>query len=401
MTLKDSLEKKLVEINKALDTHAKDYSNVGLLMGLPGVILFKFYYAQYRDEEQYAEEAYELIHECFGKFETHQLLLSYCDGVAGFGWALDHLVQNDLLDADNDMLLSDLDQALYDQMNQSLGNKEFDFLHGSMGFAYYFLNRYTNTNSSDLKERYSTYLHEYIDKTINMSTRDENGYRVWSSTVDLDGPTEVYNLSMSHGVTSILAFFTKLSKQKEFREKCEPIMKEIIGYLMSTENKDFMCFFPSYILADGTKSSKSRVAWCYGDLGIGLQLLHASEQLQDDALRTKAIEILKNTTARIAAGNAGVVDASICHGSYGNAHIYGKLYHHLKDPIYKETADFWIQDGLKKAFHEDGFAGYKQWQPKHWDNQIGLLEGIAGIGLVIIDYLSEEINTWDEALMIS
>jgi lantibiotic modifying enzyme len=401
MTLEESLEKKLIEINQALDVHAKAYSNVGLLMGLPGAILFKLYYAQYLNKEQHIDEAYELIQECFEKFDTHQLLLTYCDGVAGFGWTLDHLVQRDLLDSDNDTLLSDLDTTLYNQMVRNFENQEFDFLHGATGYAFYFLNRYRITSATDLKDKYKAYLHFYIDEIIEISVKDEQGYRTWLSVIDLNGPQKVYNLSMSHGVTSILGFFTKLAAYDEFREKSVPIIKEIVAYLLNTENENFMCSFPSYIHSDGTKSMRSRVAWCYGDLGIGLQLWHASLLLKDDVLQQKALNILKDTTKRKSGEESGVVDASICHGSYGNAHIYSRLFQQTKDPIFKEAADFWLQDGLDRAFHEDGFAGYKQKQPNHWETEIGLLEGISGIGLVIIDYLSEEPNTWDEAFMIS
>ena len=401
MILKDSLEKKLVEINEALDVHAKDFGSVGLLTGLPGVILFKLYYAQYCDEEQYAEEAYELIQECFEKFHTHQLLLTYCDGVAGFGWVMEHLVENDFLDADNDMLFSDLDTVLYDQMVKNLEERNYDFFHGAMGYAIYFLSRYKGTTNTEFKKKYTDYLHYYIDKMIEISVLDEKGYRKWISVVDVNDPKEVYNLSLSHGIASVLGFFTRLAQQDEFQSKSEPIVKDIIDYLLSTENKDLICFFPGYIYKDGKADAISRLAWCYGDLGIGLQLLRASDYLKDDDLKEKAITVLKASTERKSSEETYVVDASICHGSFGIAQIYRKLFIELKDPIFKTTADFWLQDGLERAFHEEGFAGYSQRQQDHWENQIGLLEGVSGIGLVIIDYLSEETHTWDEAFMIS
>ena len=401
MTLKDTLEKKLIEINQAIDIHVNEYTSVGLLTGIPGVILFKFYYAKYRDDEQYAEEAYELIHECFEKFNTHKLLLTYCDGVAGFGWALDHLVQNDLLEADIDMLLSDLENILYDKMVEDLENEDYDFFHGAMGYAIYFLGRYKNTTSTDSKKRYADYLHYFIDKVVDFSINNEDGFRTWISIIDPKTKEKAYNLSLSHGVTSILGFFTRLAEFDEFRKKCEPIMKDVIAYISSTEILEPVCFFPSYIHLDGTIPEANRLAWCYGDLGVGLQFWHAAKVLNDDTLYGRALEILRKTVERRSMDDTRVVDASICHGSFGIAHIFHKFFRELKDPIYESAAEFWLQDGLDRAFHKDGFAGYKQVQANGWENEIGLLEGISGIGLVIIDYLSEEPNTWDEAFMIS
>ena len=68
-----------------------------------------------------------------------------------------------------------------------------------------------------------------------------------------------------------------------------------------------------------------------------------------------------------------------------------------------ESANFWIADGIRKASYKDGYAGYKQWNglTKDWTSELSLLEGVAGIGLVLIDHLSEESNFWDECLMIS
>ncbi len=75
----------------------------------------------------------------------------------------------------------------------------------------------------------------------------------------------------------------------------------------------------------------------------------------------------------------------------------------MGEPVFKEATEFWIQDGLNKATHKDGLAGYKQWnaKDKEWVSNIPLLEGIAGIGLTIIDYLADFDSSWDECLMIS
>ena len=69
----------------------------------------------------------------------------------------------------------------------------------------------------------------------------------------------------------------------------------------------------------------------------------------------------------------------------------------------KDRTDFWINDGIQQATFKDGYAGYKQWNglEKEWTPKLSLLEGITGIGLVIIDYLSDEVNSWDECSIIS
>ena len=66
-------------------------------------------------------------------------------------------------------------------------------------------------------------------------------------------------------------------------------------------------------------------------------------------------------------------------------------------------AAYWIGRTLSMAKFEDGLAGYKTWQgaERGFRNEYGLLEGIAGIRLVLLAYLSDEEPTWDECLLLS
>lgn len=66
-------------------------------------------------------------------------------------------------------------------------------------------------------------------------------------------------------------------------------------------------------------------------------------------------------------------------------------------------AAYWIGRTLSMAKFEDGLAGYKTWQgaERGFRNEYGLLEGIAGIRLVLLAYLSNEEPTWDECLLLS
>ena len=72
-------------------------------------------------------------------------------------------------------------------------------------------------------------------------------------------------------------------------------------------------------------------------------------------------------------------------------------------PECKDAAAYWINQTLCMARFEDGLAGYKTWQgdKRGFQNEYGLLEGIAGIGLALLSFLSDEDPTWDECLLLS
>ncbi len=55
------------------------------------------------------------------------------------------------------------------------------------------------------------------------------------------------------------------------------------------------------------------------------------------------------------------------------------------------------------AKFEDGLAGYKAWQGQDgWCKEYGLLEGISGIGLVLLNFLSNESKNmnWDNCFLV-
>ena len=401
MTFEDDLKRKLQGINKVLDQHSNDCEGIGLYTGLSGLILFKFYYARLMNDETYAQEGFEMIQRCIEKVQNDkQVIFSYCDGFSGLGWVLDHLEMEDFLETNNDLMFSQLDPFLHERMLLSLENGKFDFLHGAMGVAFYFLGRYKNTKKEDLKNRYKGYLLDFIRLLKETSEESEGAYK-WQSILNYKIQNKGYDTGLAHGAASILAFLMRLYYYKDFREKCEPIMKGIINYLLALQNENHQYQFPSSVSLNGEKNLHGRLAWCYGDLGIGLQLLKSSRLLKNKNLEQKAISILEATTKYKDVKETLVVDASMCHGSFGVAQLYRQIFKETNKNIFKEATNYWMQDGLKKAIHSDGFAGYKQKHGDVWENEISLLEGISGIGLVIIDHLSKESNRWDESFMIS
>ncbi len=164
-----------------------------------------------------------------------------------------------------------------------------------------------------------------------------------------------------------------------------------------------MSLFPNWITQETSVEYRSRLGWCYGDLGIGLSLMHVAESFNDSAMQEHALDIFSHTTSRRVPNETLVSDAGMCHGSYGNALIYKRLFQKSGDEKYLKSFNFWIEEGIKMAIHEDGYAGYMEWNPneKRWSSELHLLGGVAGIGLVIIDYFSEESSLWDECFMIS
>lgn len=407
MTTKAALELKLKEISEILDTEAIKNRQIGVLSGISGIALFNFYYSKYLDVDTYADKGVELLNESVNRINEGYQFPTYCTGIAGAAWVFDHLVEEDFMDAENDDLLSELDEFLYAVMENDMKTGNFDFLHAAIGYGYYFIKRLRNTKDEELKKRYETYLSDLLKMLENSAVKDKNGLK-WESTLDIETGLRGYNLSLSHGISSIIIFLSKLMQFENLKDKTTPVLSGALSFLLSNEmhNEERTVFFPSWIMPEDTQQPEkrgSRLAWCYGDLGPGLAILHASEALNDEELKEKALEVLTFSAKRTTPEDTGVRDAGVCHGSYGNAQIFNRLFKKTGNDIFNTAAAFWIQHGLQSATHEGGYAGYKQWRGKdeQWCEETNLLEGIAGIGLSIIDYLADFETSWDECLMIS
>lgn len=403
------LEIKLQEIFEILKKN-NDSNNLGILTGLSGTALFFFHYSKFKNHDDAAEFGIDLIKRCFEKINQGYSHSTYCSGITGFGWLLEHLLEEDFIDFDNDELLIDLDDYLLGKMQNDFKNSYYDFLHGGIGYGFYFFKRYKNTKSETLKEKYLNNLLAIIEY-LDTNSEKEGSKIKWASEKSTENEPSEYNLSLSHGITSITNFLSRLSSENIFKPYVQDMIERSSNFILSCKNQNEDCYslFPNTEITknsdylENQNSQNSRLAWCYGDLGIGITLLHAAKALDNDKLYKKAIQILTHSSLRTLPEKTLVSDAGICHGAFGNALIFNRAFKITNNPIFYEASIFWCNEGLKMAFHEDGNAGYKKWFPekKEWETEISLLEGISGIGLTIINLLHESDSNWDECLMLS
>lgn len=403
---KTILDKKLSTISEVIEKNYKDEKLVGILAGASGLSLFQFYYSRYTGDDKHSELGLEILEFCIDKINSGSLYPSFCSGIAGFGWTLNHLAEEKFIENDNDHLLEILDTLMYRQMMFDMKQGHYDFLHGAIGYAFYFLSRFKNVTSEGDKKKYTKILHDFLDLLEEHSIKEEDNTVKWEfySSTKRTKEKNTFNLGLSHGMSSIISFLAKLYQHEQFKTRTEELLLGGTQYILKSknENENLLSVFPNSVSVNKTNLN-SRLAWCYGDLGIGTAMWNVSRVLKDDDLGNFSLNVLKQTAARRTIETTRVVDPGICHGSFGNALMYSRIYKNSKDTDFKEAAEFWINDGINRATFKDGYANFKQFNPVNdeWYNTCSLLEGIAGIGLSIIDHLTDMDSSWDECLMIS
>lgn len=397
----ERLHIKLQEINNVIKEEISKENDIGILNGLSGVALFQFYYSRYLDNENIYEDALTTLQKCFEKINDGYSLPTFCSGIAGFGWTIDHLVKNSFIELDNDELLSGFDEYIHNVMVFSLKKKNFDFLHGGIGYALYFINRYKNTSSESLKLSYKAKIHDFISLLDSLADKTSNQYK-WE-TVSND--ERVYDLSLSHGMSSIIGILNKLYEFPEFRDSVKDMLLGSINFIVGFQYyENNLSLYPSMISVVNNKNyDNSRLAWCYGDLGLGVVLLQSSYLFKSESLRKKALYILEFSSKRTNLEQNSVFDLGICHGTLGVSHIFKNAYHKSNINKFQDASKYWLNKSLLLSNYDDNYLGIKKWNPstQSFIPELSLLEGSAGVGLVILNTLAPLNTNWDECLMLN
>lgn len=387
------MKQKIEDIYRVIiQNHAKD-NKIGLLTGKGSLVLFLFYYHRLTLAPKAFDLAFLLLEEIMALINQGEADPGFCNGIAGVGWLVEHLENNEFIECDTNSLLNDMDNYIYESAINDLKGKEYDFLHAALGKALYLVTR---------KKINQSYLEEIAKQMLRLSESPVENQLRWKSPYKSPLQPE-YNLSLSHGITSIINFFSRLYKLNIAKTESHEIISKSINFLLSFQSVDQLSIFPNKHILNKPKNSISRLAWCYGDLGIGITLWQAAKIIDDKELENKSIEILLHSSKRRDLKENLVIDAGLCHGTAGIAHIFNRMHLNTRKEEFKYAADYWFNETVKMAKFKDGVAGYKSWQNRHseWQNDISFLEGIAGIGLALISAVSDIEPKWDESLLLS
>lgn len=375
----------------------RDYSQLALFDGEAGCCIFEQFYIEYSENNPDNVTRFE---NSFHRLSENSIGVNspfFCSGKTGLNWFFSYLNAKDILDNEDLELLCDDDHELSDQAILYLKEGNYDFLHGAIGMAYHFL--YDKTN------RFTAFQETFFQLLYKLAYTSEN--KMFIAHYDLVNKTPVLNkvnFGMAHGIPAVLKFCLQCYKKNVCAAEAKKLALDIADFLKSNVKENISrSMFPNILTIDEQSTGYSRVGWCYGDLSIGFILYQAGMAFNDLELKEFATKIMIHTSKRRTEEETLVKDAGICHGSAGIAHIYNKMWHYTQNSIFKETCDFWIQKTLDFSMHQDAFAGYKAYAPtesgKHM-NSFGLLNGVSGIGLVLISYLTGDFS-WDYCLMLN
>lgn len=401
MILKADIEKQLKRIYANTKT-ITDNLDDSILKNLGGFMFLGNYCKYYsKSIDTHLDKLLKFI-DCYEiNEEMHQ---SMAGGYPSIQLILYYLSENNLAQIDIETINS-IDEISIIATELQLSINNFDLLYGATGLLHQLnLSKTARINSDLLVNFFVSILYK---RKVNQNqigiVWEDYYYRTRENDFGV-------NLGLAHGIMGILKLLLSLydTTANTTKETIRNMAIGICDFMFTIASKELIlkkenAIFGGYFIPNNLKrDSNSRLGWCYGDLSIGYILYQAGKTFKNQKVIDFALEILEYTTKRRTLDETMVYDAGICHGSAGVAHIYNRIWHYTKLPIFKDATDFWIGRTLDFAIHDDGVAGYKKYNPiqKNYENDFGLLEGSSGIGLVLLSYITGDFS-WDYCLMLN
>lgn len=289
-------------------------------------------------------------------------------GYAGTAFALHHLAP---AIGEADETLASLDALIAAWVDGDRWPYRWELMHGLVGLGVYALDR----GDRALTARAMRHLE---------SRAERDGDRVtWRAVDDRDVST-YHDLGVAHGVAGVVGFLAEVAA---LDPTALPLLTGAVAWLRVHERPDE---HPRYRQALDRSFDDLRVdGWCYGDPATALVLAHAGLTLGDAPLVRAARALARAAARRTDAELSSLLlDAGLCHGTAGRAHVANRLGQALADDELLAAARMSYVATIDRC----GSLGA---------TEPGLRGGLAGIALALLAAITPIEPRWDRAFLLA
>jgi lantibiotic modifying enzyme len=368
--------------------------------GDAGLATFLTYLDRVRPGQGYDDLSMHLLERAIDGTGVMQAPPGLYSGFSGVAWTLEHLRGRLFEEEEGEDPGEEVASALVEHLGLSPWKGHYDLISGLVGFGVYALERLPRPGGRECLER-------TVVRLAEIAERQAGGLITWRTGPELlidreleSFPQGHYNLGVAHGVPGVIGVLARAcAAGVEARE----LLDGAVAWLLAQKLPPEAGAAFSYNVAPGSEPRATRLAWCYGDLGIAATLLMAARAVGEKAWEREAIGISRAAAERDVE-KAGVVDAGICHGAIGVAHLFNRLYQASGEPALRAAALLWIEKALGYRQPGEGIGGFRMWivgegDELDWRNDPGFLTGSAGVGLALLAAATAEEPLWDRLLL--
>jgi hypothetical protein len=284
--------------------------------------------------------------------------------------------------------------------------KTLCLISGLVGFGTYFIERLPRKSAIEGVRA--------VFEQLELRSDRVDGGVTWHSEPELlpdwqkeQCPNGYFNLGVAHGIPGIVHFLSELwATGLVDKERVYRLLDGAIHWLIAQQRPaGSVSRFSSWIVP-GKGSTDSRMAWCYGDLGILPVLFQVSDRTGRADWRTAGEELLDHCLAW-PADLARICDAPLCHGAAGVAHIFNRIYQATGDRRCLEAALQWYKRTLAFRRPGTGVGGFSSITrpdpsgPPIWEANPSFLDGAMGVALALLAAVTPVEPGWDRLLLLS
>ena len=374
--------------------------------GQAGLALLYAWLARTRRMPQADVLARQCLDQAIEAVSTQAMNASLYGGFTGVAWAAE--LAGRLLDPDAEDRSEAVDDALLRLLSRAdRWSAPYDLIVGLTGLGVYALQRYPRPVATECLRRVVERLHE-------CAQHDEHGLYWWTPPAEIldqesrnQYPSGRADLGVAHGVAGAVALLGGICGAGVEQATARPLLEGAVSWLLAhSVPTEAGPTFPVWV-APAFQPSPARSAWCYGDPGIAAALLLAARGVGDAGWEQTAVALACRAAER-PASETGVVNANFCHGAAGLAHLYNRMYQATGEPELGRAALHWLERTLgfyRLARDAGGTWVQGNWEPGQrelwtWTG-IELVEGAAGVALVLLAAATSVEPTWDRMFLVS
>ncbi len=306
-------------------------------------------------------------------------------GMTRVGWTVAHVAGGD----DAEQACGLFDATLARVIEGWRG--DYDLILGLVGFGVYALER--GAAGLPLARSVLDAL-EARARPYGNGTAWHTGPELLHATHLAENPEGYWNLGLAHGIPGVIALLARFVGMGIEPARSRKLLEGAVRFLLGAVPAGAR--YPSW--QPSAAAGSSRLAWCYGDLGVAHALLGAALIVDRPAWGTAALAIAHDCAARSAA-DAKISDAAFCHGASGIAHLFHRMARATDDALLASAARTWIDHALSMR-SSAGLAGFpRQEAGMAPEADATILTGAAGVGLVLHAAISELEPSWDRLLL--
>jgi lantibiotic biosynthesis protein len=246
---------------------------------------------------------------------------------------------------------------------------------------------------------------------VYLSEEDAEGVPHWYTAPEFlaDGFREAghatgnVNLGLAHGLAGPLALLSVAAAQGVEVTGQPTAVDRIAGRLYrSRVNDRWGTNFPTAVIVGSpvTAPQPSRAAWCYGTPGVARALWLAGSATGRAAYRELAVDAMHAVFRRPVAARR-IDSPTFCHGVAGLLHVTLRFANDTGLDTFATAVGECIQQ-LLSAYEPDTPLGYRNLEPSgNRIDQPGILDGAAGVALVLLAAATPAEPVWDAAFLLS